>query len=263
MQGPACLSGFGRYNGRLSLEQISEGISLCIDNAAQLWGDAQILVRSERFARALALLLMACQEAGKALVLQGMSTIPPVEQKAWGREWKKFRQHAEKGLSAALTEFAEFPWDEVEAALLGLLPWITEDHDQQRGLLREKARQCCLYVDFLSDESEWWCPSAISEPLVNREMEYVTRVVGRLVLKRDIGLFSARALAIRAEIAASMPALRLRASRGDHVLPVFDEAALRRFWQRVVSEGVVADLPDDLAIMGRPWREFIGWASPE
>lgn len=35
----------------------------------------------------------------------------------------------------------------------------------------------------------------------------------------------------------------------------------KRVWERLIKEGILKDVPDDLFIMGRPWREWL--TSPE
>ena len=54
------------------MEQISEGIYFCIENATNIFGDAYILIKANRFPRALSLLLLAIQEAGKVNILKNM-----------------------------------------------------------------------------------------------------------------------------------------------------------------------------------------------
>ena len=66
---------FNKYNGKLTIEQISEGIYFCIENALNIFGDAYILIKANRFPRALSLLLITIQEAGKVDILRNMTMI--------------------------------------------------------------------------------------------------------------------------------------------------------------------------------------------
>jgi len=66
---------FKKYNGKLTMEQISEGIHFCIENATNILGDAYILIKANRFPRAFSLLLLAIQEAGKVNILRNMTMI--------------------------------------------------------------------------------------------------------------------------------------------------------------------------------------------
>ena len=77
---------FKKYNGKLIIEQISEGIYFCIENATNVFGDACILIKANRFPRALSLLLLAIQEAGKVNILKNMTIISTKNQKLWKKE---------------------------------------------------------------------------------------------------------------------------------------------------------------------------------
>ena len=74
---------FERHSGPLPVEQVSVGISACIDNAVDLFGDALVLYNQKRYARALALLLTSLQEAGKVTLLRQMSLLSSRDQKKW------------------------------------------------------------------------------------------------------------------------------------------------------------------------------------
>ena len=84
---------FERHSTHLSLEQISEGICACIDNALDIFGDAMVLLHCDRYARALSLLLTSLQEAGKVPLLRQMSLVHSSEQKKWNELWKSCRDH--------------------------------------------------------------------------------------------------------------------------------------------------------------------------
>jgi len=249
---------FDRYNGRLTLEQISQGIDACIQNTAQLWGDALVLMQAKRPARALSLLLMACQEAGKVPVLVSMSTITPTEQNRWGEEWKRFRTHDVKEVCAASDLLAAA---DDEEAFWGLLPYAFHRPGQrpgrERGPAREKVRQACLYVDFLGAEKRWWSPSEIPHRFVTKELDYVTRIVTRLMSRKEIGQYSPRALGINAEVVRSLDEMLLNQTMTDDERSAATDAARRVYWRRVLAEGVVREPSDDAVIQGKPWREYV------
>ncbi|GBD95239.1 MAG TPA: AbiV family abortive infection protein [Nitrospirae bacterium] len=151
---------FDKYNGRITIDQIVGGISCCLENAKELFLDAQILRRSQRYPRALSLLLMSMQEAGKIEILRKMASISSGDQKKWKKLWKQFRSHEIKdalGYSHKIcTEFSKSAGD---------IFWEQLIYDKNFSSAKEKARQFALYVDYIASDNEWWSPSAVSQKI--------------------------------------------------------------------------------------------------
>lgn len=131
-----------KYRGRLSLEQIAEGIAACLQNARALVEDAIVLLRAKRHPRALTCLLAAKQELGKVDVLGAMARIDDQKQEHWADLWKSFHSHVVKGTHAAVQTTPDQlrgSFDSVFAAIPGSFQIASSE---------EELRQASLYVAF-------------------------------------------------------------------------------------------------------------------
>ncbi len=177
------------------MEQISEGIYFCIENATNIFGDACILIKANRFPRALSLLLLAIQEAGKVKILENMSMLPTKNQKLWKKEWKKFRKHDTKdSLGHNIKIFSEFNDSPGEYFWHKLL-YKTNNFVPER----EKVRQLGLYIDYIASDKKWWSPNEINKKMVKMVESEVINILSRLQMEKEIGFFSAKALKVYRE----------------------------------------------------------------
>ncbi len=251
---------FERYSRHLSLEQISIGISSCIDNALNIFGDAMILHRHKRYPRALALLLTSIQEAGKVSLLRQMSLLSSKDQKEWSRLWKRFRDHKTKDARGQSTKInQDVKGDPGEAF------WQQCVYNKTFAPAKEKIRQCALYVDFISKDCAWWSPSEITAELVEHAIDDVVAALYMLYHDREMGLFSVPALRIYSEeFAAFTPDIELGKEYDitDFGVRAFGiNGPFKRAWKRLIDEGILKDIPENLFVMGKPWREWL--LSPE
>lgn len=253
---------FERQSGHLTLDQISAGISICIDNALDLFGDAILLHHHKRYARALSLLLTSLQETGKVTLLRQMSLLPSNDQKKWNHIWKRFRDHGAKdafGQSAKIIEQAK--GDPGEAF------WQQAIYTKTVAPAREKIRQFALYVDFIRRDKAWWSPREITASVVEQALDNVVAALYKLYREREMGLFSAAALQIYGEeFAAFTPDIELGREYEitDFGKRLFGlEGPHKRAWQRLIDQGILKEIPDELYIMGQPWREWLMSAERE
>ncbi len=76
-----------------------------------------------------------------------------------------------------------------------------------------------------------------------------------------MGLFSVAALRVyREEFAAFTPDIELAKEYeitdfGVHVFGI--NGPYKRVWRRLIEQKILKDVPDDLFIMGKPWREWL------
>ena len=88
-----------RYNGKLSLQQIVEGINIVMNNARNLYLDAVLLLENGRFPRAASLAILSLEECGKATILRMMALTD--NQNEIDTLWKDFSRHHSKNVPAA------------------------------------------------------------------------------------------------------------------------------------------------------------------
>lgn len=247
---------FDRQSGYLTLEQISTGISACIDNALDLFRDAIVLHHHKCYARALSLLLTSLQEAGKVTLLVQMSLLPPNDQKKWSQIWKRFHDHETKdafGQSAKINQ--ETNGNPGEAF------WQQVAYKKKVAPAKEKIRQFALYVDFIKRDKAWWSPREITPSVVEQAIDDVVTALYTLYREREMGLFSVAAIKIhREEFTTFTPDIEL-----DKEYEITDfgfrffgiNGPYKRAWQRLIEQGIITEIPDELYIMGKPWKEWL------
>lgn len=248
---------FKRYNGKLTIEQISEGIYFCIENATNIFGDAYILIKANRFPRALSLLLLAIQEAGKVNILKNMTMIPTKNQKLWKKEWKNFRKHETKDFLGhdikTSSEFNDSPGEYFWQQLL----------DKTNNFVpeREKVRQLGLYIDYIPSDKKWWSPNEINNKMVKMAESEVTKILYKLQMEKEIGFFSAKALKIyREEFNNFHPEIEFGKEYeiedfGNRIFGL--KGPYKKYFSRLIKEGVLNKIPDNLTISGKHWKEYI------
>lgn len=247
---------FKKYNGKLTLKQISEGIYFCIENALNIFGDAYILIKANRFPRALSLLLIAIQEAGKVNILKNMLTISAGEQKRWKEEWQKFRKHEVKNsLGQSIEISSEFQDSPGEAFWQQLL------YINYFASAREKVRQLGLYIDYIADDKKWWFPNEITKDMVEIVENEVVKILYKLKMEKEIGLFSVKALKIyQEEFRNFHPEIEFNKEYeiedfGNRFFGL--KGPFKKYWNRLIKEGVINKIPNGLTISGKHWKEFI------
>ncbi|MFA5014200.1 MAG: AbiV family abortive infection protein [Actinomycetota bacterium] len=247
---------FNKYNGKLTLEQISKGICSCIENALNIFADAYILKKAKRFPRASSLFLTAMQEAGKVNILKNMLTISPENQKRWKKEWQNFRRHEIKdSLGQSVEISSEFNNSPGEAFWQQLL------YAKYLAPAREKIRQLGFYVDYAADDKKWWSPNEITEEMVGTIESEVVKILFRLKKEEELGLFSIKALKIsQEEFKDFCPKIDFNKEYeindfGSRFFGV--KGPYRKYWSRIINEGVINEIPDGFTIAGECWEKFI------
>ena len=82
------------YKGRLTPAQISEGMNAARKNANRLVKDAFVLLGVRRFPSALALAILAIEEAGKVSILRRLAVA--ISDAEYAAIWKEYRSHTSK-----------------------------------------------------------------------------------------------------------------------------------------------------------------------
>ena len=239
-----------KYSGRLSLEEIAEGISACLQNARTLIKDATILLWARRYPRALTCLLVAKEELGKVDVLGAMARTQQQDHKRWADIWKSFRHHKAKGAHAAIQTAPDqlrTSFDSIFSALPVAF---------QIATFGEESRQASLYVDFSESGRRWISPSDIDRAIVKQHLASTRTVLKRLEYYYKAGLFSVQALTIQhEEMSAAISSLSPSKNLTYGDLKAL-EAPVKQCIIRLIRELGIR-YPDNVTIMGKPWRQFI------
>ena len=247
---------FEKYEGKLSLEEISKGIKFCLENATALLIDAEILFRAKRYPRSLSLLLTAIQEVGKVTILKKMIMISIDDTKSWKKLWSEFKSHPNKDLFGYSNKISiNFSTQPGEAFWHQLL------YKKNYASAKEKIRQLSLYSDYISYEKRWWSPEEITEEIVQQVYDDVINILYQLLMQRKVGFFSERALQIyKEEFTGFSPNIEFEKEydTDDFGQRLFGlEGPFKKYFKRLISEGVIKDVPDDLMISGIDWKEFV------
>jgi len=245
-----------RFRGHMTIEQLSAGIKACLKNARGLLSEAKLLAKNQRYARAMSLAMTALEEIGKIDVLKSMVRIPKTNQKLWADRWNLFVSHESKTARAFKHTLPDeaylFPELVVSAAL----------DNAARVSVSERVRQTGLYVDWFPSENRWLNPvSEITKEMAESRMMIGNTGLTRLTRLCEQGWFSVGVLQIEHDVLGpvndDMP--RSAGVLAEHLeqLGQVAPAKLREFYRLVTEKGLV-HLPEDFAIQGVPWRQFVG-----
>lgn len=157
-----------QYTGKLTLEQIAEGMNLAKRNARRLYEDAKTLFDAGRYPTALSLAILSIEEAGKAPILRRMTTETSSDQvKAL---WKEYRSHTRKNV--AWTVLQHVNWGGV-TKLEELRPMY--DETSNHPFLLDQFKQLGFYTDCLG-KAHWAVPVEVIEKELVERLLMVARV---------------------------------------------------------------------------------------
>jgi AbiV family abortive infection protein len=98
-------SSLQEYRGKLSPKQIADGMCAALRNARRLVDDATLLFEAKRYSTALALAILAIEEAGKVSILRGFAMIDDVSELRG--QWTRYRDHRSKNGAWIILEKAK------------------------------------------------------------------------------------------------------------------------------------------------------------
>ena len=163
-----------QFNGRLELEMIAQGIALANKNSLRLLADAEILYEAKSYPSAIALAVLAIEEMGKHMVLNGLVTLDKGQKTS--HIWKQYRNHKSKNILCKLPQIVEQDGKSVSNIVLALL---TGDSNHSEEL--EWLKQFCFYTDCVG-EGEWQSPENISMELAANIIDIARKLCSKLSL---------------------------------------------------------------------------------
>lgn len=211
-----------QYGGRLSAEEIAEGMNAALENAVRLRADAEVLLDGGRYASAAALAVLAVEEAGKVAVLRQLATAATDKERA--AFWKQFRTHTAKNSQVFFLDRVAGGARTLEAFRPLFEP------ASELPALAEHVKQLALYTDCLG-RRHWSKPEAVISMELARSMVRAAQVVacGKVITPREIELWQHHIGPVRN---APMPTMK---------------AALVAWHDAMVAEGL--ELPDRAGAM--------------
>jgi AbiV family abortive infection protein len=141
-----------QYKGRLSVEQIAEGINAALQNASRLVEDAKLLLERKRFPSASSLAILAVEEAGKVSILKMLAVAK--DQKAVAKYWQEYRCHTKKNVAWLLPVLVA----QGARRLDDFRPLFRED--SAHPFILDQVKQLGFYTDCLG-QAHWSIPEEV------------------------------------------------------------------------------------------------------
>jgi AbiV family abortive infection protein len=228
---------FERSNGAISIQAISAGIQIVLENAKQLFEDAMALKSAQRYGRSQALFVSAMEEIGKMSVLSSMSRISNANSDLWADAWESFRNHEHKSTWGFVQTYDDATRQDPATLLIASA--------QQEGFaaLAERLRQLGLYVDYLPKEKRWLSPAEISSDEADAWQRRAEAAIERAVALYEMGFYSTRALEIQHDVYRDLYSMRKRrkdTTPAENQQFVFDALTCHKeYFSRLADEGLL------------------------
>lgn len=241
---------------KLSFEQLSQGITHCIKNAAALVQEARLLKDNGSLGRAMTLAHSALEEIGKTHVLGHMAQIEDDRPQDWVEKWRGFRSHPDKNTFGMMDLLPDSMRDKGPEMLKAAI-----EYREKQAKQSERTRQDGLYVDFDSGQNQWKSPLDVTLRQAEEAIQESEQALKRAQIFETLGLHSARALELQNEILGPMRTM-LRAAGPDpeavaRVLDKEQNSAMKKYISKLLEEGIV-DKSSDLQFLGVPLSEHSG-----
>lgn len=160
-----------QYNQKLSPERAAEGINAAIVNSKALLDDALLLFDNERYERAVALSILAIEEAGKPSIIR--SILLEDDPKSLKKEWQNYRRHTEKNTNWIVPELVSKGARHIKELRQ------TVDKDSDHTQLLDNLKQLAFYSDAFS-KCKWSIPkNVVDKDLAKSILEIAKIMVGK------------------------------------------------------------------------------------
>lgn len=158
------------YKGRLTAEQIAEGMTAAAENAARLVEDAEVLLARGSFATAVSLAALAIEEAGKDSILRALA-VARTDEEVLGC-WKSYRSHTRKNAAWILPDLFASSARQLE----DFRPMFAEDSDHTAIL--DNVKQLGFYTDCLG-KAHWSRPTDVIDKEFAEQLVFAAKVMSR------------------------------------------------------------------------------------
>lgn len=161
-----------QYNQKLSPERAAEGINAAIDNSKSLLADAILLFDNERYERAVALSILAIEEAGKPSIIR--SILLEDDPKSLKKEWQNYRRHTEKNSNWIVPELVSKGARHIEE----MRQTVDKESDHTQQL--DNIKQLAFYTDAFSK-----CKWSIPNEVIDKELAKGILEVAKIMVGKD------------------------------------------------------------------------------
>lgn len=156
------------YKGRLTAEQIAEGMNAAAENAVRLAGDAELLLANGSFATAASLAALAIEEAGKDSILRALA-VARTDEEVLGC-WRNYRSHTRKNSAWILPDLFASGARQLE----DFRPMFDESADHTAIL--DNLKQLGFYTDCLG-KARWTRPAEVIEEALAKQLVVTAKIL--------------------------------------------------------------------------------------
>jgi AbiV family abortive infection protein len=144
-----------QYNGTITLEEASQGIALAIDNSKLLLKDARLLFDNHSYPRAIALSVLAIEEAGKVYMIKNLL----LSTQRIHSLWKELRNHKSKNFHWVFPMLKRMGVTDEEV----IMSFTNKLSDS--AVFLDQLKQICFYTEAIkvNGKCNWWHPSVITD----------------------------------------------------------------------------------------------------
>lgn len=161
-----------QYSQKLSPEKAAKGINAAIDNSKALLDDAILLFDNERYERAVALSILAIEEAGKPSIIR--SILLEDDPKELKKEWQNYRRHTEKNRTWIVPELISKGARHIEEMRQ------TVNSDSEHTQLLDNLKQLAFYSDGFSK-----CKWSIPKDIVDKDLAKSIIEIAKIMVGKD------------------------------------------------------------------------------
>ena len=135
------------YRGKLSAEQIVDGMNTAVRNARRLAEDAKTMLDLKRYPTAVSLAILSIEESGKVPILRNMAVTP--DKKAVRFCWNRYKDHQSKNRDWPIPTLT----GEDQSVILEKMRLVT-DPESELPVFLDDLKKISLYTDCL-DNVHW------------------------------------------------------------------------------------------------------------
>lgn len=239
-----------RASGPLTVTEISQGLTLAVQNARSLLDDADLLAKRESPAGAASLALAALQEVGKFSLLIAMARTEPALSAHWERHWQAFYQHDAKNTYALATTIPGR-----YRRKLSQFEGVMGNLKGRQGRDFELLRRMSLYLDFDAKERAWYYPRAFDRETFKSLYGIADVAIASAEKLLAMGLCRPEVLQLEREVFGPfMASIDLADVKGSFTAQY--EAVVKSYAARLVEAGFVRT-DSDIELAGRKLSDWV------
>ena len=170
------------YKGKLTANQIAEGINAATKNAKRLFEDANLLLEAGRFPSAAALAILSIEEAGKVSILRALALAKTAEDV--NEAWNNYRSHIKKNTTWLLPQLAQQGGRKLEDFKLLF------DESSDHPYILDQVKQIAFYTDCLG-KAHWSLPQEVIDESLAKILTQIASIFAKdkTVTKTEIELW--------------------------------------------------------------------------